>query len=184
MEDNKNENPYKDYNASKTRFKLQRWHSWFCLTYFSMYSIVSFIRILQSNDEEWISNTMLLYAICIPLFIILCFAHSNIIITLYSTRLKPLLIMSFPKQFADENWNLVYSKFYYPTAIIFTWITMIGSVLAPIYFAVYYAKWWAWLIYIVVVLINLILLLFTAANLYDLHKVATAVYNKYEGEKK
>ena len=92
--------------------------------------------------------------------------------------------MSFPKQFADENWNLVYSKFYYPTAIIFTWITMIGSIITPIYFAVYYAKWWTWLIYILVVLINLILLLFTAANLYELHKVATAVYNKYEGEKK
>lgn len=29
MEDNKNENPYKDYNAGKTKFKLQRWHSWF-----------------------------------------------------------------------------------------------------------------------------------------------------------
>lgn len=180
----KNYNSEQEFKAGLAKYKLSRWHSWLWLVYFNMYCIICFINILKFPNQEGIESKMLLYSICFPLFIILCFSHSNIIITLYSTRLKPLLITRFPKQFADSVWKTVYSAMYHPTTIIFTWITIIGSFVYPIFFAIHYAKWWTWLIYSVVLLINLCLDLFTIYNLYDFGKVGTAVYNKYEGEKK
>ena len=184
MENENKSNSHKDYKTELTKYKLRRWHSWIWLVYFNMYCMICMINVLKFPDQEGIESKMLLYALCFPLFVILEFAHSNNIITLYSARLKPLLVTDFPKHFADEVWKTVYTEMYHPTTIIFTWITIIGSFAYPIYFGIYYSKWWVWLIYSVVLLINLCLVLFTTYNLYDFSKIGKAVYNKYEGEKK
>ena len=177
--ENKQENPFGDYKSSLKRYKLQRWHSWIWLVYFNMYNLIQFTFLLRDKDEA----SIVFMGICLPLFSILCFAHSNIILTLYSARLKPLLITKFPKEFADDIWKQVYDNFFHPTVIIFSWISMISAIVYPIYFAIQFAKWWTWLIYIVVTLIYLLFVLFTTFNLSELGSVGKKVYKLYEGDK-
>lgn len=169
-----------EYKETLHKYKLQRWHSWWWLCYFTMYSLIQFIQIAQGNVSEAFTVSM---AIMLPIMTILSFGNANIVITLFGARLEPLLLIKFPKYFADEIWNQVYTRFYHPTTLIFTWITIITSVVYPIYLAVHYDKWWTWLIYIVILIINIFLILFTVYNLSELSKAGKKIYNLYEGDK-
>ena len=107
--------------------------------------------------------------------------HANTLITLYTARLRPLLIEPFKKEFATEVWKSVYTTIYQPTAMIFVWINILASIAYPIFFATYFDKWWTWVIYAVVLLFDIVLVLFTITNLYEFHKISKSIYNQYEG---